>query len=126
MTLVQAVDEMTPFAALCVEARDRGIQAVRSTRDANSHTFSLYLDAAITTNFLRSSVGQEQLRAADTCSRRLMMAAVANHNDSMSGTTTCNGWALIRKLHPTGPSALHLWGRHPPPANSDRAYPSPF
>lgn len=120
---LQAIHEMTPLAALCVEARDRGIAAVRSTRDENTHTFSLYLDAAVSTHFLRSSGGQDQLRAADTHSRMLMEAAITSHNDSETGNTACIGWTLIRKLHPTGPSALHLWGKHPPPANSDRTSP---
>lgn len=96
---LQATHEMMPLAALCIEARDRGIAAVRSTRDENTHTFGLYLDAAVSTHFLRSNGGQGQLRVADTHSRMLMEAATS-HNDSETGNTACIGWTLIRKLAP--------------------------
>lgn len=105
-------------------ARKAGLRAVRTTRDSSTHTFSLYLDAAVATHFLRSD-GQDILKAADACSQRLMQAAVKNHKVSDGGSQFAYAWGAIRKLHPTGPSAVHLWGRHAPPADSDRALPTP-
>lgn len=124
MALSQGVTEMGFLRHVNNDARKGGIREVRTTRDSNSHAFSLYMDAAVSTQFLRTD-GQDILRAADKCGQSLLQAAITSHKVSDGGSQFAYAWGAIRKLHPTGPSALHLWGRHAPPDDSDRALPMP-
>ena len=120
---MQAPTEMSGLKWVDEVVRKQGIRAVRTTRDDSPFTYSLYVSAAVTSHFLRTTAGAELLRQADVRSHALMAAAIANHQASDAGAILSYGWCLIRKLHPTGPGSLHNWGRphHRPPPDSDRA-----
>ena len=120
---MQARTEMCGLKWVHEVVRKQGIRAVRTTRDDSPFTYSLYLSAAVTSHFLRTTTGAELLRQGDVRSHSLMAAAIANHKASDAGAILAYVFCLIRNFHPTGPGSLRNWGRphNRPPPNSDRA-----
>lgn len=94
-----------------------GARIVRAEAPAQH---AIYMSAAVSAAFLRTPEGKRLLADADVASRDLTRRALECHNLEAPRTILQYGWAMIRKLFPSGPTALKYWGRpkHQPPKDA--------
>lgn len=95
----------TPIDVLKVAVRDASIQ-----RDTNRDMMSLHIGIALQTLFQQSTDGQRMMKDARSYSKAVFDKAMAVHCDTALFGVLEYGWAMLRKLHPKGPSPLWLRG----------------